>query len=143
MVCFFILGLVLPFLYPWGNEVAETVGLLLLYICFGAVVIIAAVNPEAGLSSRFAYVVKPLAVVGVYSYTIYLAQYGALLFAHKRPSGSGTAQSVKFIAGSFIGGFILSHVIERPFLSLREKWFPKRRISTSDFHSIQRLENAL
>jgi peptidoglycan/LPS O-acetylase OafA/YrhL len=32
-----------------------------------------------------------------------------------------------FVTGSILGGILLSHVVERPFLKLREKWVPARK----------------
>ena len=86
MSVFFLIAVAIPFCFPWGWGCGfmETIGLTIMYLGFGGVVAIAATNPSIGLSSRLGFVVKWLAQVGVYSYTIYLSQWGMLLFTRTK-----------------------------------------------------------
>jgi len=115
----------LPFYFPWGAGVVETWGLTVMSLCFAATVAAAVARDRSG--RKVHPVLRPawlgLAWVGTYSYTIYLAQAASIVIAHsgvlRELSGEG------FVAGSLIGGLVLSHVIERPFLRFREQWIPR------------------
>jgi hypothetical protein len=60
-----------------------------------------------------------------------LSQYPALsLTDHLPVKVLGIPErGVVFALGSILGGVVLSHLIERPFLSLRRKWFSDHPIS--------------
>jgi peptidoglycan/LPS O-acetylase OafA/YrhL len=134
MLLFFSLALMPAFFFPWGHGITENAGLTVMYLGFGGVVAIAAAHPGIGLSSPGAPLFRSLSAVGGYSYTIYLAQWGALSLAESRVLDPLCAMAFRasidcrwivFISGSLFGGVILSYVIERPFLKLRERWYPK------------------
>lgn len=126
MCCFFLLALIIPFFYPWGNKVTETIGLTIMYLCFGSMIIIAVAYPSIGSN------LTSLIRLGVYSYTIYLAQaFAVVLISIPLFNNHRWMQGVLFFILSIIGGILLSHTVERPFLVKREKWYPKTLESRS------------
>lgn len=133
MASLFLSALLPPLLFPWKAGVTETFGLTILYVGFMGVVAIAAAHPEIGFSSPFGPVFRLLERIGVYSYTIYLAQCGVLVFSQARAvdhwvervaGGTVDLRALVFIVGCLVSGVVLSHVVERPFLRLRGRWFP-------------------
>lgn len=121
-----------------GNYVsAFTIGFTILYLGLGSLVIIAGAYPQAGLRAP-AVVRVPLrgiAFVGVYSYTIYLAQAilpkmpGWFAFARvfRRFWDSLWVDRILFFLVSLVLGVVISHVIERPMLELRDRWLPSTK----------------
>ena len=114
---------------------AFTIGFTLLYLGSGALVVFAAAYPDAG-SSRGPLVRAPLRAigfVGVYSYTVYLAQavvpktpgfFALAKLARRLTVDSLWTDRVVFVVVSFALGVALSHVVERPLLVLRDRWLP-------------------
>jgi len=137
-----IAALAWPAFLPIGETpYSEFIGLTLIYLSFGLAVASAGVNPQFGLGApkAISQVLRCLAWLGVYSYTIYLAH--AILFGLPgaetlRQLGLGIVSSglgdafalwldrTGFLALSILGGVTLSHAIERPFLRLRERLLP-------------------
>jgi peptidoglycan/LPS O-acetylase OafA/YrhL len=134
-----------PTLSPRGvTPQAEFLGFTLIYLCFGLVVASASRNPGFGfdtpLLGRAFY--RPLAWLGVYSYTVYLAhsvlfgipgvQTARLRTLHLLEPMVGPAATLWLDRGAFLfasiaGGVLLSHLVERPFLRLRERVLPSGR----------------
>lgn len=140
----FALAFLWPTIWPRGaTPLAELWGFTLIYLSFGIVVASAGRNPAFGADtpvlSRWLF--RPLAKLGLYSYTVYLAH--AVLF------GFPGAQSVRawslarlemalgpefalwsdrlgFLVLAIGGGVLLSHAVERPFLRLRERVLPAK-----------------
>jgi peptidoglycan/LPS O-acetylase OafA/YrhL len=109
-----------------SSAFAVTAGFTLIYLGYGALVIIAAAYPEAGWK-----LIAPRAAawLGRYSYTIYLA-HSALAFIpmfgpESRVDRVWTLR-VLFWSLSIALGFALSHAVERPFLRYRERVLPAR-----------------
>lgn len=118
--------LLLPLLWPLESSRAmQTVGFTLLWLGFGAAVLAAA---------RCARTAGPVgaawAWLGRYSYTAYIAHAMLDMVWHRLPylgdSAPHALQQLTFIAGSLAGGVLLSHLVERPFLRLRERVVPRR-----------------
>lgn len=127
--------------------VVSTIGFSLLMVGSGTLVLSAAFFPDFGLSIPFGarYVFQLLAILGTYSYTVYLAH--AAIFS--TPGVEGIRQfllsslhSLKwdqtliawldrfaYLSVSVLGGVLLSHFIERPFLAIRKAYFATRPLS--------------
>jgi peptidoglycan/LPS O-acetylase OafA/YrhL len=123
--------------WPWQQSWMVAIGPSVLSLAFTGLVALAAARPDWGRDAVFPvhWLCRLLAWVGVYSYTIYLAQ--AVAWMELGADGLnlgvsalfGTDMDVRwllFIATSIVGGVILSHAVERPFLALRERWIPKK-----------------
>jgi peptidoglycan/LPS O-acetylase OafA/YrhL len=127
-----IAALALVHYYPRTNTwLGGTLGLTALYLGFGGLVVLAAAYPHAGRSSRL---LGWLTVIGAYSYTIYVVQaitrIGPGFKIAQRIADSFTGMELPvegflFVTTTVLGGFVLSHLVERPCLKLRERWFPK------------------
>jgi peptidoglycan/LPS O-acetylase OafA/YrhL len=105
----------------------------LIYLAFGGVVALARLNPDWGTRGPL-WLRAPasaLAWIGVYSYTIYLAHgvvfklpyVGEALGLIDHPAWA----PCMFLIGSIVGGILLSHAVERPFLVLRDRFVPSSR----------------
>lgn len=134
-------ALVVPFVWgyseSWGMRAG---GLTLLAVASAGVVAVAAAVPDAGQFARgpVGWVARGLGWIGVYSYTIYLAQAATLPLVWAggdvlnrlvaRLTGFALdIRGVAFVALTIVWGVVLSRVVERPFLRLRERWVPSDR----------------
>lgn len=130
-----VLGMVLlllpTILEPFGSFIMITFGLSGVYLA-GALAVGLAVTatplPDHHPVQR--WWVRPIAWVGGISYNTYLWHLFILMVV-----GLGTArlgltgtltEFVTYALLSIAVGFLSSHIIERPFLQLRERWFPAR-----------------
>jgi peptidoglycan/LPS O-acetylase OafA/YrhL len=116
------------------NPFSYTVGFTLLYLVFGGLVVAARSYPEFGKSTGLAAV----AWTGVYSYTIYLAHSVVYALPGANTLRSAVVSAVGplgdralFFLLSIIGGVAISHLVERPFLRLRARWFPTMEVVQS------------
>jgi peptidoglycan/LPS O-acetylase OafA/YrhL len=137
-----VLALAWPTIWPRGTTpLSETIGFTLTYLCFGVVVATAARNPNFGRGARgmTGKLLASLSALGVYSYTVYL--FHAILFGIPgvetlRQHAMSVAlpaigthatlwlDRIAYLAVSIAGGIVLSHLVERPFLALRERVLP-------------------
>jgi peptidoglycan/LPS O-acetylase OafA/YrhL len=111
-----------------SSKIAVTIGFTVLYLSYGALVLLAAAHPEFGSSF---WPVSMLAWCGVYSYTIYLAHSALSIipaFSTESVAQNLWLVRVLFWALSIAGGVILSHLVERPFLRWRQRLYPSDRI---------------
>jgi peptidoglycan/LPS O-acetylase OafA/YrhL len=127
-----IAALALVHYYPRTDTwLGGTFGFTALYLAFGGLVVLAAAYPHAGRSSRL---LGWITTIGVYSYTIYVVQAitrvgpGFKTAQRTADSLAGMELPVEgtiFVATTILGGVLLSHLVERPCLKIRERWFPK------------------
>ena len=120
-----------------------TIGLTINYLAFAVVVAAAGSNPRFGSESAGAagMVLRPLARLGIYSYTVYLvhsivflvpgAETARVTLVHVLEPAYGNAAATWTVRALFLllsigGGVTLSHAVERPFLRLRERVLPTR-----------------
>jgi peptidoglycan/LPS O-acetylase OafA/YrhL len=134
--------LLLPLLYPMERSILIlTVGFTVVYVGFGALVLLAGAYPDLGSRGPRIVVVpaKGLAWIGVYSYTIYLAHsivYCLPGIASLRellaavlsfsPSLARWGDWLLFWGLAIGGGVLLARVVEQPFLRLRDRLVPSR-----------------
>jgi peptidoglycan/LPS O-acetylase OafA/YrhL len=128
-----VAALALVHYYPRTNTwLGGTLGFTALYLGFGGLVVLAAAYPFIGRSSR---PLGWLIAIGAYSYTIYVVQaitrIGPGFKSAQRLADSFTGMELPvegflFVTTTVLGGFVVSHLVERPCLKLRERWFPKK-----------------
>jgi peptidoglycan/LPS O-acetylase OafA/YrhL len=122
-------------LYPKEtSSLTITAGFTALYMAFGGWVLLAAVRPDFGQSGSrlLTSMTRPLALIGVYSYTIYLAHSivyyvpGMKYFRTRIPPWAigSWPDRVLFWLLAIGAGVLLSHAVERPVLRWREQHFP-------------------
>ena len=120
--------LLLAHIFPVETSpISYTIGFTVFYLVFGGLVVAARAYPEFGRSGP----ARLIALAGVYSYTIYLAhsvlyELPGMLTVRRMifPYFGSSGDRVLFFGLSIILGVVISHLIERPFLRLRAKWFP-------------------
>jgi peptidoglycan/LPS O-acetylase OafA/YrhL len=143
----FALAFLWPTLSPRGvTPQAEFLGFTLVYLCFGLVVASASRNPGFGSNTPYLGrgLYRPLAWLGVYSYTVYLSHSVLFGIPGVQTIRLRTLELVEpmigpvatlwldrgvFLFASIIGGVMLSHLVERPFLRLRERVLPSGRLA--------------
>ena len=118
----------------------RTYGYTLLYLGYGCILLaMIYTTPGRGISGRLisSHLAKGLALIGVYSYTMYLwqADFGIMPVRHfALPWAKSHLHSGLFgcylmglqILLTFIGGVVMAKIIERPALVLRDRLFPGR-----------------
>jgi peptidoglycan/LPS O-acetylase OafA/YrhL len=122
-----------------------TVGFTLLYLGYGAI-LIAAVAPRTTPPRAARRLVRAIAAVGTVSYPMYLwfVDIGLslpMLGVPRRPPDwlrlQGVSNSIEqagwwlltqllYVSVTVAVGTLAAMVVERPFLALRERWFPSR-----------------
>jgi peptidoglycan/LPS O-acetylase OafA/YrhL len=141
-----LVALAIPYNIAWEEPAMRVLGLSSLAVAFAGAVSLAVACPDWGgnVIAPVRWSVRLLAVVGVYSYTIYLAQpvvialtdwYGPIpglyranrCFSFLIGRDIDVAGSLLFCVTSLAVGIVLSHLVERPCLALRERWIPGRR----------------
>lgn len=121
------------------HRVIYTLGYSLLYAAYGAILIFLITAPRSGgswLRIRESYLVRLIAWIGTYSYSIYLWHYYIAIALSKpaarvllnpiNPDLRLALVAVFFVVTSVILGVILGKAVEIPMLHLRERMFPAR-----------------
>lgn len=126
-----ILALVLlvpPFVLPLENSYfLPTLGLTCLYVAGGLMICAWLSKPLPGV-----FVVRGLAWIGYYSYSIYLWHCFVLrLLTIKfdlalNSGGLCTQFVVLYVSGSVLLGVVMAKLVELPFVSIRDRWFPSQ-----------------
>ncbi len=114
----------------WDHPWQATLSLSLNPICFGYLMVCLMDYHHP----TFLKIIRPLAYVGMYSYSIYLFHIHFLTQSLKLYHYGLTLFYLSYIAFALIGGIIVSKSIEYPFLKIREKYFPnqyKPKINTN------------
>jgi peptidoglycan/LPS O-acetylase OafA/YrhL len=108
-------------LLPYTSRAVQTLGLTSLAL--GFILLVAWAVVRTPQSKAVQYVVRAVARVGVYSYSIYLWHTVFInLFARFEP-----VTFVKFwlyVASCIAGGIIMAHFVEIPYLRMRDRLFP-------------------
>jgi peptidoglycan/LPS O-acetylase OafA/YrhL len=145
---------IIPLGSPWPGEPPEpgepphsgntwsgfTIGFTLLYLGFAPLVVAAGAHPEAvpRAPAPLRPLLRAIAFVGEYSYTIYLGQaivprtpgFATTVRVARRLHDGLWTNRLVFVLASFAVGILLAHLVERPCLTLRERWIPARRTSS-------------
>jgi peptidoglycan/LPS O-acetylase OafA/YrhL len=126
------------YLLPRESKFFATWGYTFVYLGFGGVLLLS-LNVRGILAGRLAGIAqqvgKAFALVGMYSYSIYLwhGPCGAWLPGlMRRTIGFPTGQHGRFavyFAGSLVVGITMSRLIEYPILRLRDRLFPAAQVS--------------
>jgi peptidoglycan/LPS O-acetylase OafA/YrhL len=118
----------------------HTVGFSVLFLCYGGLVALAGAIPQTGQKGPTVLTVPAniLAQLGIYSYTIYLAQAiicrlpGYYTLQHRIARSvvdSDWMGRAFFLISSVAVGIVLSHLVERPMLRVRDRLFRGRLIT--------------
>jgi peptidoglycan/LPS O-acetylase OafA/YrhL len=133
-----IIGLAFPVIFRVENPIMNTVGLSFLYIAFGAVLCFT--ESSTSLKSKF---FRPLAFVGRYSYAIYLVHLilgpAVANFFRMHVFINANLEWINktiYLLSNMAGGVFISFLVERPFLKIRDKYFPKP-VPKSPLHTKQ------
>jgi len=130
--------IVLPVIFafsPSENFLTKTIGFTILYVSFGALLILMLFSRRFAQTLKKVFrepVYKAIAVIGFYSYSIYLFHFYLPKFLlgetylHNNFSAWTLASFLVYFSGSIILGVVGSYLIEKPFLKLRDWYFPRR-----------------
>lgn len=118
-------------MFPNGNLYMDSVGLASTYIGFAMILLasLAFAIPSHGVGS---IPFRVAAFCGAYSYGIYLWHMPVKLWGTMyltRWFGwrfSASSELLVYLLGSFAVGIFFSIMVERPFLLLRDRWFPSK-----------------
>lgn len=128
-------------LYDRSTFIVNTIGYSLLYVGFGIIVsltIVFGTEVQEGFKKfRLSKLFSALAFIGRYSYTIYLCHFlagtGVVSLTKKDLSANlpHVVYIIIYLFSCVLCGVILSIVIEKPFLAIREKYFPVKNKTAS------------
>jgi peptidoglycan/LPS O-acetylase OafA/YrhL len=114
----------------------NTIGLVFLYLAFGAVTL-GAIHSEIFAVASRTPIGRSIAFLGERSYSIYLWHLPAKLWFVGLVSKSlGITQSLpialmEYIGGAFLLGVVMAFVVETPALALRDYLIPRERVRVS------------
>jgi peptidoglycan/LPS O-acetylase OafA/YrhL len=112
----------------FGTEYMKTIGFTVLYLCFGLMLIYSYMNEK--YFSRL----KILPFIGVYSYSIYLFhmvfKFWGLNTINLLVKPNSFVNFLIYMAGSILMGVVFTKLIEKPFLKIRDKYFPSVTTAT-------------
>jgi len=115
--------LVLPgFYYIGGSFFMNTIGLTLVNLGFMLVVLLVW-YAEKHMEDRFKILFKPAAFIGINSYSIYLWHLNAKDIIYSIFSIDTMLMTTLYVLLSIITGIIMSYLIEKPFIRLRNYLF--------------------
>lgn len=122
-----------PFFWSINSQWMGTIGLTLLYFAFGIVLWISVAFEKAIIATRVVmYLIRPISFIGFYSYSIYVFHTMIAVFFMPIAIKFLPELDIKilFIIYALISiaiGFLVSRVIELPFLALRDRYFKPNR----------------
>jgi peptidoglycan/LPS O-acetylase OafA/YrhL len=101
--------------FPLESQVMHTIGFTVLYLGFGALLVMMVDRPPMRI-------LNPLARMGGYSYSIYLwHRLFAILIPH-----SGLPAFALYLALSIAWGILMAKLVELPALAVRDRLFPAK-----------------
>lgn len=128
IVFFILLGCAMPFIFASDSVVMDTIGFTLLYLGFGGLLCLTQVSTDM-FKSRF---YQPFIYIGRYSYSIYLMHVLCgpavanffRVHVFSAPYLEWVNQIIYVLSDIGIG-ILVGLMVERPFLNLRDRYFPK------------------
>lgn len=127
--CFLIVGMLLIsplFFFTGGGRVMNLVGTNTMQLGFGLLLLISISNTFTFNTPKvFSWMYSFFCFIGFYSYSIYLWH----LFVLDRIAnhvGHGWLFALVYLSAAILTGIISTLIIEKPFLLLRDRLFPKR-----------------
>lgn len=120
-----------PFIEPVPSFFVQTIGFTMLYVAFGILLIHFLLDSEINAKiNRFfsPYLVSFISKIGFCSYSIYVIHSFVIYVVGFLPIQNHYVTFVLVFLISIIGGFIMTHKIEKYFLAYRDKYFPSRAI---------------
>ncbi len=120
------IALMLPgFFYEAGGYFMNTAGLSLVNVGFGLLTLFSLTNFDLN-STSIQTISKPVifffTLVGKHSYSIYLWHIACRNFVNDNFETASNYGSIVYFALTLSLGILLSIIIERPFLTLRDRW---------------------
>jgi peptidoglycan/LPS O-acetylase OafA/YrhL len=123
-----------PFLLAQESFFLNTFGLSLDYLGFGAILMLS-MHWENRSAARVAggldWMLRPVALVGFYSYTVYLWHYPAVEYSRlvlRHLLGMEypyILEIIAYVGGTVAAGILASKLVETPCLKLRNRLFPR------------------
>lgn len=123
---FIVIGLLPLFVLKGGSYEMNVFGISTMSISFGGIVLLAScwktpMNIRGFVSWPFHIIAK----IGVYSYSIYLWHMFVLQELYRFGFSSGMYNLIYLITAILLG-ILIAWLIEKPFLKLRERFFPAK-----------------
>lgn len=112
-----------------------TLGYTTTYIGFGAILLLLLLHPKAEIiiqKSITPAIYNNIATIGTWSYALYLIHIPVLIFFRRLTERMLVMEAREITMGmcyftvSLIAAYALTEIIEKPFLVLRDKFFPKQ-----------------
>ena len=112
--------------FPKSSPLGCTLGFTIAYLTSAACLL---GLYKTGVEKALPWICRPVALAGVYSYAIYIWHVPAekLLdhFVLKGQLGNSVAVVFANYAVAILAGYMMTRLLERPFLALREFMFPR------------------
>ena len=124
----FLIVIPLPYFFDVTSKLIISIGFTLLYVAFGMLLLLTLFAKDIFKKDVFtnSLILKPIALVGVYSYTIYLWHIpaeGVINRFNIYYKWNIIPAFTLYVVISILAGVITSKIIELPALKIRDKYF--------------------
>jgi peptidoglycan/LPS O-acetylase OafA/YrhL len=120
-----------PFFEPFSSFFVKTIGFSMLYISFGILLLYFLLDEKINLKLNLIFsprIVTIISKIGYCSYSIYIIH----TFIYKTMAVNGFSNNYFNFAASFslsiLCGILMTYLVEKNFLKIREKYYPNRII---------------
>ncbi len=125
-------------LFGWDSDTVfmRTVGFTFIYLGFGCILtLFVGVHNITDILQKFVskFAFNLVSKIGMYSYAIYLTHLLVLTFIKRimirmlQVEMSNALLFVLYMVCSVLVGMLVTYIVEKPMLELREKWFPNTK----------------